>query len=214
MTSNQIARCAALSVIACVLSTVPALAGPPLLVHPYDIGTARSLPWSHPQGRADYDRSRLVEDTIAILTSSDSPLVHMETLRRAIVYARVDRSHASRLISALVDRAVANERSAKPDGLVFLDAAYVVEAMSQVDVLNDMAFARVPGLADLVKVDEGHAWIVKAVALRPDDGGVALAAALITRERHQRESEQHAVKARQIATREPLLARNIDHLVH
>jgi hypothetical protein len=79
--------------------------------------------------------------------------------------------------------------------------------MSQIDALNDMAFARVPTLSNLVATADSHPWMLKAVALRPDDGGVELAAALIMREHHRRESDQHAARAREIAATEPLLAR-------
>ena len=41
----------------------PALAGPPLVCFPFDIGTARSLPWAPDTGwkgtRSDYDVTRL-----------------------------------------------------------------------------------------------------------------------------------------------------------
>ena len=69
----------------------PALAGPPLLCHPFDIGTAQSLPWDGTkgwfQGRADYRLEQLVPDTEAILQPGTPVLVRMETLRRAAIYA-------------------------------------------------------------------------------------------------------------------------------
>src|SRR5256885_6871456 len=67
-----------------------ALAGPPLVCHPFEIGNARSLPWSGAQWRdvdKNYDISRLVEDTLRVLTPETPVLVRMETLRRATVYA-------------------------------------------------------------------------------------------------------------------------------
>ena len=54
----------------------PALAGPPLLCHPFDIGTAKSLPWDGKagwsQGRADYPIKQLVADTEAIRAFNDA----------------------------------------------------------------------------------------------------------------------------------------------
>jgi len=49
----------------------PALAGPPLLCHPFDIGAARSLPMARGGWQAvdpTYDVLRLVADTLAILS--------------------------------------------------------------------------------------------------------------------------------------------------
>src|SRR5437870_11429275 len=74
---------------------VVVLAGPPLICHSFDIGDAKSLPWiSHDwnlSGGESYDTSKLATDTIFVLDSSQVTLVHMETLRRATLYAKKDR---------------------------------------------------------------------------------------------------------------------------
>ena len=79
----------------------PALAGPPLLCHPFDIGAAKSLPWDGKagwsQGRADYPLKQLVADTEAILQPGTPVIVRMETLRRAAIYASQDPTVASAL---------------------------------------------------------------------------------------------------------------------
>ena len=71
-----------------------AFAGPPLICHAFDIGSAKSLPWiSHDwnlTGTETYDTSKLNSDTFAILATNSSVLVHVETLRRATLYARKD----------------------------------------------------------------------------------------------------------------------------
>src|ERR1700756_2471505 len=76
------------------------LAGPPLICHAFDIGNAKSLPWiSHDwnlTGTESYDTKNLAADTIAILDSDSTVLVHMETLRRATLYARRDPIAAKR----------------------------------------------------------------------------------------------------------------------
>jgi hypothetical protein len=66
----------------------PVPVGPPTLCHPFDIGDARSLPWgSGPfDALADYDLQKLPKETYEILSRSDDPLVHGETLRRAVLY--------------------------------------------------------------------------------------------------------------------------------
>src|SRR6187397_1918598 len=94
----------------------PALAGPPLLCHPFDIGSARSLPWDGTnawwQGRADYNLQNLVADTEAILTPSTPVIIRMETLRRAALYASLDDKVAARLLSSVTARAAAGASSA------------------------------------------------------------------------------------------------------
>src|SRR5690606_27188202 len=83
-----------------------ALAGPPLICHPFDIGTARSLPIGPADGGwssidRSYDRSRLVTDTLALLTPATPTLVRMETLRRATMYVTDDAAAARALLQAL-----------------------------------------------------------------------------------------------------------------
>src|SRR5690349_19265087 len=56
----------------------PALAGPPLICHPIEIGNAKSLPWAGKEWRdvkRDYDLNRLVPDTLALLTPEAPVLV-------------------------------------------------------------------------------------------------------------------------------------------
>ena len=72
---------------------LPALAGPPLICHPVEIHGAKSLPWNaHAQGWDGADKSydastRLIPDTLALLTPLTPVSVRMETLRRASIYA-------------------------------------------------------------------------------------------------------------------------------
>ena len=70
----------------CVLAVaMPALAGPPFICHPFEIGSAKSLPWGASNNymgmRDDYDFSHVVADTEMLLTPSMPTLVRMETLR-------------------------------------------------------------------------------------------------------------------------------------
>lgn len=62
--------------------------GPPTLCHSFQIGEARSLPWGEGayQRSAGYELEHLPRDTYDILLRSDDPLVHAETLRRAVLY--------------------------------------------------------------------------------------------------------------------------------
>src|SRR6266700_7351427 len=106
-----------------------AVAGPPLICHSFEIGNAKSLPWiSHDwnlSGGENYDTHNLGNDTLAILDESHIPLVHMETLRRATLYARKDPLAAKQLLLQLAARARSNEAVAHPNAFAFFDAAYL-----------------------------------------------------------------------------------------
>src|ERR1700739_679619 len=148
-----------------------AVAGPPLICHAFDIGNATSLPWiSHDwnlSGTENYDTHRLANDTLAILNDSRVPLVHMETLRRAALYARKDPIAAKQLLLQLVARAKRSEASSSPDPLALLDAAYLTEAYKQ--WLGEKGENPANGL-------DGLPWIKRSTQLRPDDAQMAFAA--------------------------------------
>ena len=76
---------------ALVVTAAPALAGPPLICGPIDIGKAQSLPWSSAPGwngaLASYDLTHLGDDTVSLLTPQTPVNVRRETLRRAAIYA-------------------------------------------------------------------------------------------------------------------------------
>src|SRR6476660_7714888 len=88
---------------ATVILAAPALAGPPLLCFPYQIGSAKSLPWGDDAFKADkgYDRAHLVDDTVRLLQDQPSTLVRMETIRRAAVYVGQDHALARDLVSRI-----------------------------------------------------------------------------------------------------------------
>jgi len=180
-------------------------AGPPLICHLFDIGSAKSLPWiSHGwdlSGSENYDTRRLSEDTLAILSGSEIPLVHMETLRRATLYARKDPQAAKQLLLQLVARAESSAASAHPDALAYLDAAYVIEAYKQWIDRNGSGFT---GSLD------GIPWIAKAVQLRPSDAQLNFAAALISLRSPEATQQRYSQAAISGAKNDPLLARNLN----
>ena len=196
----------------------PALAGPPLLCHPYDIGDAKSLPWDGRGawwlGQSGYDINHLVDDTTALLTASTPVLVRMETLRRAVIYASPDAQVAGALLRTFTDRARAAERSGHPDALAYLDAAYVTGAFREMVRVGESAEgrARAAGARTLALEGKEYALIQKALALRPDDATIHFAAALIAADNNREAYVAHAAKARAGMNRDRLLARNIDHV--
>ena len=168
---------------AAVLIASPAFAGPPLLCHPYDIGAARSLPWSGAQGWFDGDPAyridQVVTDTEALLTPATPVIVRMETLRRAAIYASADGPLAARLLERFVKRAEASANGGQPDALAWLDAAYLAGAYREMSMLSsDSRFAaRGNGLRAALGETKDAALIARSIALRPDDASIRFAAA-------------------------------------
>ena len=207
-------RAACFALVALLGVAAPALAGPPLLCHPFDIGSARSLPWdgTHAwwQGRTDYNLQNLVADTEAILTPSTPVIVRMETLRRAALYASLDDKVAARLLSSVTTRAHAGAASAS----ALFDAGYLTETYKQIAVLRgERQFAdRARTIAGVIGQADGTAAINRAITLRPDDASLRFAAALVAATADRTAYRDHAARARKGAAEDALLARNIDKL--
>jgi hypothetical protein len=196
-----------------------AQAGPPLICHAIEIGSARSLPWtSHNwnlSGGEDYDTKNLVKDTLEILGPDTPVLVRMETLRRATLYARKDPLSAKELLARLHARATSAESAGHPDALAWFDAGYLVETYKQW-IGKDM-----PHMTDGMRMDpnpaagvDGYALVKKAIGLRGaalhgDDSQMEFAAALITLSGPQEAHRQHAQKAIAGAEADALLAQNL-----
>ena len=194
-------------------------AGTPLICHPLDISNAKSLPWDdvwNLSGKADYDRSHLVADTLALLTPATPVIVRMETLRRATIYANQDPRIAKELLIRLRARALDAEKDGRPDALAWFDAGYLVECYHQANVsfrwLDSGAWEPEihPNAASNV---DGYAWVKKAISLRGEDAEMEFAAALITSigpAELQSHRPEHVNKAMAAAGSDPLLAANLD----
>lgn len=89
--TNGSVRYACVLLICLTVARSTALAGPPLICHPFETGGAQSLPWKNVAewrgAKSDYDLKRLVDDTLALLTPATPVIARMETLRRATIYA-------------------------------------------------------------------------------------------------------------------------------
>ena len=194
----------------------PALAGPPFICHEFEIGSTASLPWTKGDWLGlsqDYDITRVVADTEALLKADMPTLARMETLRRAVLYASRERALAERLVAALTARVDAAGKAGRTDGLAIFDAGYVLEAMSEIEMLghhmgSDLA-VRGQALAGMTRPDDGRALILKSAALRTDDAGIAFALALIERVDNK---QPHLLKARAAARQDRLLATNMARL--
>jgi hypothetical protein len=117
--------------LACVAASL-VLAGPPLICHPHDIGSAKSLPWIS-DGTAKWDNPdpgysvrRLSADTLNLLQPEMPVTVRLETLRRAAVYGLQDHAAALELLSAL---RVRSER--RRDVLAYFDYGCFASALQE-----------------------------------------------------------------------------------
>lgn len=204
----RISRSAVISsVVALTLAVAtPALAGPPLLCHPYDIGSAKTLPWGAGWSDASpaYDLSHLVSDTEAFLTPSTPVIVRMETLRRASLYASRDETQAR----ALVERLTARIRASKdPDPIAMLDAAYAGEALREAGLVSHQN-----AIVDIAKTIDPWTLVDKSLAIHSNDATFEFDAAMIYAGKDRAISQAHAERARQGAKGNDLLTRNLTHL--
>ena len=228
MTRTQTLRgIRAIVLLAATLIIHPVFAGPPLLCHPFDIGTARSLPWNGKSSWFDkdqrYDLHRLADDTVELLTPTTPVIVRMETLRRSAIYASDDALVAKQLFLVISNRARAAERAGKPDALATFDAGYLASTLQELARLADFvdknasrdpARLRVEGqaLTSLVSGVDGYALVKQSLATRVDPS-IEFAAAIISASRAQRATyQQHAEKARAGAQQDALLARNVGQI--
>ena len=195
----------------------PAFAGPPLLCHPFDIGSAASLPWGGANwldGKADYDLRHLVADTDALLGPATPVIVRMETLRRASLYAGRDARTASDLLAHLTAKAQLTKAEGRPSALALLDAAYVTEALRQIAAIGGVSGYKdqVSGIRALIDGRDGQTFMRASLAAAPDDPSLEFGAALIAAGTDQAAYARHAERARAGAKADALLARNLSHL--
>jgi hypothetical protein len=218
---RSIVRIVPLLIVGLIVSAGPALAGPPLLCHPFDIGTNRSLPWSDTnvwwQGRAGYDVKHLVADTAALLTTSTPVLVRMETLRRAAIYASGDGQVASQLLAVFDQRAKDAARAgtaSETASMAFFDAGYLAETFRQITHLGQTSEFRdrARTIAGVLGTTDGYALLNRSISLRPQDPSLQFAAALISADKDRATYQQHAARARKGAAQDALLARNLNHI--
>jgi hypothetical protein len=200
---------------ALLLIAIPAVAGPPLICHAIDIGTAQSLPWTSTgwslTGHEDYDVSRLVPDTLTLLAPSTPVLVRMETLRRATLYAQQRSAVAKELLMRLEARTRENPK----DALAAFDLGYLAECYKQASWLQQhtdwlKASSRgEPLRANAAASVDGYALVQNAIALRGSDPQMEFAAALMTAEGARAERDRHLQSAMAGAKSDALLARNL-----
>ncbi len=177
----------------------PVLAGPPLICHAVDIGTAESLPWTSSgwnlTAQETYDISHLVADTLTLLGPSTPVLVRMETMRRATLYAQ----QRTVIAKELLQRLEARTRENPKDALAAFDTDWLKKTESGEIAMRAKA---------AISID-GYQWVRKAIALRGSDPQMEFAAALMTTEAPISEHDQHLQHAIAGAKSDAMLARNL-----
>lgn len=196
-----------------VLVLVPAAvhAGTPLICHPYNIGTAQSLPGTDGDWKGvnpHYDRSHLLKDTLGLLQPSTPVIVRMETLRRAAIYATAgmrgwsskdgfspeDRANTDAILGALRTRM--NEATDANRALATFDYGFFIETLHHTGVSKEL---------------EGYTLMVKARELRGADADMEFALALASSWPIRRpELPDHLARAKAGARPGTLLAQNLE----
>lgn len=169
------------AVVALLVMASPALAGPPLICHPYVTEGGKLITWGPGPGwnspDHSYDITKLVADTTGALTPDTPVLTRMENLRRATIYAMRDPVIAEQLLRALMSHAL----STTNDGGAWFDAGYLIEAYRQGTHLRGerKATAAWAAVDETIRVD-GYGFVKKAIAMRGPNAEMELAASLMT----------------------------------
>jgi hypothetical protein len=185
-------------------------AGTPLICHPYDIGSAQSLPGSGGDWKGvnpNYDCRNLQRDTLALLKPDTPIIVRMETLRRAAIYATAGMQgwgtskgftpEARAMTSGILEQLQARTKNAQGPALALalFDVGFFTETLRHTGV--DKSF-------------DGYDLLVKARELRGPDADMEFALALASSWPNRRaEHEEHLARARQGAKPGSLLASNL-----
>ena len=158
-----------LGVLAILVGT--AEAGPPLICHPFDAGSAALLPWGTGEGwntpSKSYNVQQLVSDTMRLLSPDAPVLARMENLRRATIYAGTDARVAAALMTAVQARASAGAK----DALASFDAGYLIESYKQA-ADSRLGVAR--------PTADGYALVRTAIQMTGANPAMEFAAALMT----------------------------------
>jgi hypothetical protein len=188
-------------------------AGPPLICHAFDAGSAPLLPWAKGQSwdspDTSYDVTRLTADTLRLLSADAPVLARMENMRRATIYAARNRAAAGDLMSAVMKRAQASSGSNDP--LAWFDAGYLVESYRQAshiykwDMLQPAERSAWKLRTEPVGVD-GYAMVTKALRLAGPNPEMEFAASLMKDGATAAEHRRRAVAG---ASAGSLLAKNL-----
>jgi hypothetical protein len=191
---------------AVVSAAVPALAGPPLICHPFETRGGALLPWDAKgpgtnwnAPLASYDTARLTRDVVALLDTDSPVLTRMENLRRATIYAQRDPVLARQVLDAVMSRTGRAQAS--------FDAGYLIESYKQaVPIRGKKGQPAWAAVDETIKTD-GYALVKKAMAmLGTPNAEMEFAASLMTQ---GSASAEHRARASAAAANGSALAINL-----
>jgi hypothetical protein len=205
----------AMLVLASMVVATTAEAGPPLICHQFETGSAKLLTWGQGSGGwntpdRSYDVKRLTADTLALLSPDAPVLARMENMRRATIYASQDERIAAELLAAVMQRAQADTAKGR-DPLAWFDAGYLVESYRQAshiykwDMLNPGEKSAWKLRAEPNGVD-GYTFVKKALSLLGTNPEMEYAASLM---KEGPVSAEHRRRALAGAAAGSLLAKNL-----
>lgn len=193
---------------AAVCFATPALAGPPLICHPFEVESGKLIAWGSGPGwntpDRSYDIKKLVADTTAVLTADAPTLTRMENMRRATIYAMRDPVLAQELLKTVMGRALATTS----DGRAWFDAGYLIESYKQAAHLREKSRPELHAWAavdETIRVD-GYNWVKKGMSMTGSSAEMEFAASLMTQ---GSVASAHRAKAIAAAPRGSLLAKNL-----
>ena len=179
-------------------------AGPPLICHPFDAGSAPLLPWgpgtSWNSPDRSYDIQRLTADTLQLLTPATPVLARMEIMRRATIYAGQDKKVAAALLKAILDRAKALPQDSR-DSRPWFDAGYLIESYRQNEGSAGWKMAEGAG--------DGYGYVKKAIQLAGQNAEMEFAASLMQQGAVAAEHRRRAIAG---APAGSLLAKNLERV--
>jgi hypothetical protein len=197
------------AVAAVLLLASPALAGPPLICHPFETPGGALIAWGSGPGwntpDRSYDIKALVADATSVLSADAPILTRMENLRRATIYAMRDPQIAAALLKSVTSRALRTTT----DGVAWFDAGYLIESYKQAVALRERTQPERRAWAEVdetIRID-GYGWVKKAMAMAPTPSAeMEFAASLMTQ---GSVADAHRARALAAAPKGSLLARNI-----
>ena len=197
------------AIAALVVFATPALAGPPLICHPFETAGGKLISWGTGSGwntpDRSYDIKKLVADTNAVLTADSPILTRMENMRRATIYAMRDPQIAQALLKSVTNRALGTS----VDSLAWFDAGYLIESYKQATHLREKGNAELRAWAEVdetIKVD-GYNWVKKSMAMAAAPSAeMEFAASLMTQGSL---ANAHRAKALAAAPKNSPIARNL-----
>jgi len=192
----------------------PALAGPPLICHPFDTAGGTLIAWGNGSGwntpLPSYDVKKLPAEVAQLLASDAPVLTRMENLRRATIYAMQDPAVAHQLLTVVMGRALTPRSGAQ----AWFDAGYLIESYKQAAHLREGSAFWSKDKAwkatdETLKVD-GYGFVKKAIAMAgAPNAEMEFAASLMTQ---GTAASAHRARAAASAARGSAVAQNLAKL--